>query len=470
VVGVSAKGVVGVSVKGAAGLSAAGVVGGGSSSASVLAAIWQEHRAGVLERVTSLEAAVSALDAGALDSEQCAQARHSAHMLVGSVGTFGFMRGSEVARRLEHELLEPAIEQAPALLALIAELRDELQQGESLAGAGAAPAAAAALKPIRGIASEPAPERPRLVVVDDDDRLCESLKLEALALGIDCETAASPERARALCRIRVPDVVLLDLTFADGAADAYELLSELTSETPAIPVVIFTGSDAFTDRVEAARRGGRAYLSKSLSPTQVLDAVRELLDRERLAATRVLIVDDDCAMLDAMRALLEPHNLEVSGLADPLLFWETLERVSPELLILDVDMPGVNGPELCRTVRNDPLWSRLAVIFATARTDPATIERVFQAGADDYVTKPIVGPELVTRVTNRLDRVRMYRTQAETDSLTGLANRAKSGESLRQLMAFADRFSEPMSVAMLDLDRFKLINDRHGHASGDRVL
>ncbi len=140
------------------------------------------------------------------------------------------------------------------------------------------------------------------------------------------------------------------------------------------------------------------------------------------------------------------------------------------MLILDVDMPGVNGPELCRTVRNDPRWSRLAVIFATARTDAATVEEVFNAGADDYIAKPIVGPELVSRVANRLERVRLYRTHAETDYLTGLANRAKSDEGLAQLAALADRFSEPLSVAMLDIDSFKLVNDRHGHAMGDSVL
>ena len=144
--------------------------------------------------------------------------------------------------------------------------------------------------------------------------------------------------------------------------------------------------------------------------------------------------------------------------------------MAPELLILDVDMPVINGPELCRTVRNDPRWSGLAVIFATARTDAATIEEVFDSGADDYVPKPIVGPELVNRVANRLERVRLYRAQAETDYLTGLANRSKADEGLAALAALSDRFSEPLAVAMLDLDGFKLVNDRHGHAVGDSVL
>jgi diguanylate cyclase (GGDEF)-like protein len=253
-------------------------------------------------------------------------------------------------------------------------------------------------------------------------------------------------------------------------ADAYALMSELSAATPPIPVLVLTGSGAFTDRVEAARRGSRAFLPKSLLPAEVLSAVEQFLTRDRLAATRVLIVDDDAAMLAAMRTLLQPHDLEVFTLTDPLRFWETLEEVVPELLILDVDMPGVNGPELCRTVRNDPRWNGLAVIFATARSDAATVELVFNAGADDYVAKPIVGPELVTRVSNRLERIRLYRAQAETDGLTGLSNRVTSEEGLKQLAALSERFSEPLSVVMLDVDRFKLVNDTHGHAAGDTVL
>ncbi len=193
-----------------------------------------------------------------------------------------------------------------------------------------------------------------------------------------------------------------------------------------------------------------------------------LLDADGHA--RVLIVDDDPSVLEMMRELLERHDLEISTLADPLLFWEKLMEVAPELVILDVDMPGVNGPELCRVLREDPRWSGLAVIFVTAAGDPATIEELFRIGADDYLPKPIVGPELVTRVFNRLRRIRHYRAQAETDSLTGLPNRAKSSDGLTRLLALADRFSQALSVAMLDLDHFKQINDTHGHAGGDSVL
>jgi len=453
-----------VAVSPAAGTSAPYVAGeedrDGSVARSIddtLRAVWDEHRVEVLERVALIERAVAALSAAELDEQSRGGAQRAAHMLAGSVGTFGFTRASEAGRAIESELADPTPERAPTLFTLIAVMRDELEH-ETVA-------------PASGQLDTPSDEQVRVLVVDDDRPLCERIAAEAVSQGMDCEIALSPHEARTLCKRWSPTVVLLDLTFPpEGMGDAYELLSELTSATPPVPVLILTVSDTFTDRVEAARRGAHAFLTKVLPPAQVLDAVARLLARERLAATRVLLVDDDPMVLETMRALLESRELAVTTLADPLRFWEVLAEVAPELLILDVDMPEVNGPELCRIVRNDPRWSNLAVIFVTAATDIATSEEAFRAGADDYLVKPIAGPELLTRVANRLNRVRFNRDQAETDSLTGLANRAKSNEGLAQLVAFADRFSEPLSIAMLDLDRFKLVNDRHGHAAGDSVL
>ncbi len=437
--------------------SSPGAPSAGSPAEDDLRAIWQKHRAGALERVGLIERAVRALIAGELDEQLRVDALGAAHSLIGSVGTFGFIGASEAARELELALTDPVHARAPSMSLLIAALRRDLAS-EVLAVRGA-----------RRI--EPVSDQLRILVVDDDLELCERIAAEALSREMLCDVAASPQEARALCAEHPPAIVLLDLTFpVDGMADAYALLSELGALTPPIPVLVLTGTGTFTDRVQAARLGSRAFLLKSLAPAQVLDAVEQFRARDRLRATRVLVVDDDPAVLDSMRALLAGHDLEVSTLADPLRFWETLQEVAPELLILDVDMPAINGLELCRTVRNDPRWNRLAVIFATARTDAATIAEVFDAGADDYVPKPIVGPELLGRVANRLERIRLYRAQAETDYLTGLDNRAKATDGLTQLLALADRYSEPLAVAMLDVDTLKLINDRHGHPAGDSVL
>jgi DNA-binding response OmpR family regulator len=86
-----------------------------------------------------------------------------------------------------------------------------------------------------------------------------------------------------------------------------------------------------------------------------------------------------------------------------------LEQTVPDLVILDVEMPELSGIDLCQVVRNDPRWSELPVLFLSAHTDAKTVHQVFTVGADDYVNKPIVGPELVARVLNRLDRAQILR-------------------------------------------------------------
>jgi diguanylate cyclase (GGDEF)-like protein len=328
------------------------------------------------------------------------------------------------------------------------------------------------VSPVRLPASvEPEGGHTRMLLVDSDHELRLRVAAEATALGLACDTAASTREARKAIDEHPPAIVLLDLSLpTDRLEDAYELLSELSSRAPPIPVLALAGSVTFADRIEVARRGGHAFLSKAQSPVEVLDAALRCLARERLQATRVLLVDDDSDVLEAMGALLQEHDVEVSLLTESLRFWEVLQEFSPELLILDADMPGVNGPELCRVVRNDPRWAHIAVIFVTACTDATTVEEVFRAGADDQLAKPIVATELITRVSNRLERVRLHRMYAETDGLTGLASRAKAGEGLAQLLSLAERFAQPMSLAMLDLDGFKRVNDTHGHAAGDAVL
>ncbi|WGV24252.1 response regulator [Halotia branconii] len=131
---------------------------------------------------------------------------------------------------------------------------------------------------------------------------------------------------------------------------------------------------------------------------------------------KILAVDDDPQILALLQTLLSPWGMQVITLNDPQQFWETLADVTPDLLILDVEMPHSNGIELCQIVRNDSRWSDLPILFLTVHSDAEIVNQVFSVGADDFVSKPIVGPELVTRIVNRLERVKLRQRVSQTSS------------------------------------------------------
>ena len=124
--------------------------------------------------------------------------------------------------------------------------------------------------------------------------------------------------------------------------------------------------------------------------------------------------------------------------------------------MLDVDMPGISGIELCRVLRSDDQWQQTGVIFLTAHRDAATVHAVFEAGADDMVVKPIIGPELRARIASRIERTELHRRLAESDGLTGLTNRATSERAARAAWSPpAGDTGRPLSLALVDLDHFK---------------
>ena len=142
---------------------------------------------------------------------------------------------------------------------------------------------------------------------------------------------------------------------------------------------------------------------RAASPSETVE-VNHIVPTLQAVKHRILAVDDDPVILASIQTLLLPHEFALVTHSDPLTFPEVLEKTAPHLLILDIDMPDVNGIELCRMVRNNPRWCTLPVLFLTGRTDPQTFDKVFAVRADDYVLKPFVGIELLARIRVRLER------------------------------------------------------------------
>ncbi|PSB16354.1 hypothetical protein C7B69_17855 [filamentous cyanobacterium Phorm 46] len=315
-----------------------------------------------------------------------------------------------------------------------------------------------------------ADERPLLLIVDADRQLAQQLMNEAVDWGFRSAIATTLSEAETKLEQDAPTVVLLDPDISHPTTDSLRLLAKLSHQTPAVPVLVLTSHDRLTDRLEVAQLGGHSFLHKPLPPAHVLKAIAQAAQQAETAKQRVMVVDEDLQILATLKWFLEPWGLSITTLNDPQQFWETLESCSPDLLILDVKMSTLSGVELCQIVRNDSRWGRLPIIFLTAHTDAAIVNQMFSVGADDFVSKPIVGPELVSRIINRLERLKLLQNAAETDYLTKLSNRHKSTQDLNKYLQFANQQDQSLCLAVLDLDNLKQINNRHGYNTGDMVM
>jgi diguanylate cyclase (GGDEF)-like protein len=427
-----------------------------------MAVLWDKFRDGMFRRVDALDAAALALLEGTLHEEVRRNAEREAHKLAGAVGTFGFLDASRLAREAEL-MLEGTRPIAPAEVLRLSEIavavRRELERPLG------APAEAQPEAP-----TAPADERPLLVIVSRDDDFAERVAMEAQGRGLAARRMDAGRPGEVAAPAAVPRAVVVDLS-GEAEEEGLRVLRSLAQSGGSGEVLVLSDEGGLAERLEVTRLGARAFLQRPVPPARVVEAALGLLRPAAAEGERhVLALDDDPIVLAAVRSLLESRGIRVTQLDDPRRFWEALESERPDLVLLDFEMPHASGPELCRVVRSDARWSTLPMIVLTGRTDPDSIERVFAAGADDFVAKPFVGPELVTRIENRLERSRFQRLFAETDALTGVANRARSEEAIAQLLRMAARHRQGLSVAMVDVDGLHSINDRWGHAAGDEAL
>jgi diguanylate cyclase (GGDEF)-like protein len=431
-----------------------------SQIVSGMSQVWGQVSETINQRIHVIEEALnSLLHNKFLAEETRSKVKHEAHKLVGSLGMFGSDQGSDVASKIESLFLNQETLNSSQIIhfsELVSILRGCLQNMN--------------VEEVSEISSnETYNKRPLLFIVDQDRKFTDALLAQANNWGLKMQVACDPIGAKKLITDLQPDIVLLDLSSGD-TEEALKLLVELTSRTPPLSVIVITAEDSLIDRVKIARLGGRGVLQKPVLETQVLEVVTQILQNTPSPSAKVMVVDDDPQILTALQALLTPWGLKVYTLDNSYRFWEVITDVNPDLLILDVEIPGVNGIELCQVVRNDTRFSTLPILFLTAYNDTKTRQEVFAAGADDYISKPIVKIELVTRILNRLERTRLLKNLVETDVLTGISNRPKSIQELTRCIQWSHNYNQPFCFAIVEVDKFKQINQQYGYAVGDSVL
>lgn len=192
---------------------------------------------------------------------------------------------------------------------------------------------------------------------------------------------------------------------------------------------------------------------------------------------RILIADDSNVSRHLLESIVKKWGYEVIATSDGNQAWEVLQRPdAPRLAILDWMMPGLTGPEVCRLVRESGSDPYTYILLLTSRTQKEDVIEGMTAGADDYIVKPFDRQELNVRLragrrivdlqAALLEAQAALRYQATHDALTNVSNRAH----IRQFLSAQVASGGPVGIIMLDIDRFKLVNDTYGHVAGDGVL
>ena len=413
--------------------------------------MWLKHQDKMLGRLKILQNAVIMQKKARLTPEIQHDAERAAHKLAGVLGTFSRHTGTNIAREIETLLQDNRglnARQQERFFSLVTDLDrllalDEASTIDSVSAAN-------------------------LLLISTDTDLKKNLQRLNNTGELKWHRENNITEAEKWLQDHLPKAVVIDNT-AQDLSSCLSLISALNARPPAVPTLVLSDTDSLSDRITLARSGVSSFLVKPAVSATIWQTVERLVRQDRESATSILIVDDDVVYLDALRSILEPWGMKVSTLEEPLHFLEVLQATKPDLVILDIEMPKIDGIELCQAFRSNPDWQEIPVLFLTARQDAKTIQKIFEIGADDYISKPVVSAELIARINNRLDRSRLLHSLATQDRLTRLTNRTQSTREIETLLQtkYSDR---TFSLAVVKISDLEQINLKYGHATGDRVL
>ncbi len=347
----------------------------------------------------------------------------------------------------------------------------------------------------------------RVLVVDDVPANVKLLQARLSAEYFDVITAMSGDEALAICERAKCDIVLLDVMMPD--MDGFEVCRRFKAgpTTHHIPVVMVTALDQPSDRVKGLQAGADDFLTKPVSEVALIARVRSLARlkvmteelRMRALASRdigvtggerealteagrnghILLVDDRPLSYEHMAAILAgEHSVDIE--ADPNAALFRAADGNYDLLIVSLALVDFDGLRLCSQVRSLARTRNTPILAIADADENARLVRGLEIGVNDYLFRPIDKNEILARVrtqirkkryTERLrDSVQTSIELAITDALTGLHNRRYMETHIAGLVEQALSRGQPLAVLVLDIDHFKLVNDTHGHDTGDEVL
>ncbi|MBK9713027.1 MAG: response regulator [Kouleothrix sp.] len=443
--------------------------------ASDLHALSESYAARIPAKLVEIEQAYAA--AHESRSQDDLQTLHRlAHSMNGSGATFGFHRVSEAARALERAIAPRGGGQAPTaqqwaeIASKIATLRQAAQApaGEPPGDAIALDISVAALPRRAEAAGQP--DNRLIFLADLAPELALDLTAQLGHFGYAVSSWASLDDLRRAVECGSPAAIIVGSSAGGDDSALCDALSAIHESTPAPPVIFLSDRADMAARLQAVRLGANALFALPVNIIALIDKLDTLTAHHAREPYRILIVDDEAELAGYYAATLREAGMLPAFATDPMQAVQLLAEFRPDLILMDMYMPGCDGLDLAAVIRQQEDYVSIPIVFLSGETNRDMQLEAMRIGGDDFMTKPVKPDHLVMAVTNRVERSRVLRSFMVRDSLTGLFNHTVIKERLEVELARARRSQTPLAFAIIDLDHFKQVNDTYGHPTGDRVL
>lgn len=403
------------------------------------------------------------------------------HSLIGTSGTFGFTDISKTARELEDffkPLLAEKDENFKADATLSAEIESlikKLQDFTSLSANSIQDQADK--KDFSELAKHLSQSLPSGTVahdiliyyLDNETAAPELLLQNLMSYGFKSKHFRTMDQLLDAIGHKQPSLIIIDLMMPDISLDTiFELAHTFVNR--GIKVFIFSGKDDFNSRLHSVRAGIHSYVTKPADIPSLVGMIRNHLNLNINKPTHILIVDDQESVAEFYATILTQAGMKVTIETNPYEVLPIMQAYTPDLLLLDLNMPIVNGDELAAVIRQQEQYQSIPILFISGNAHPDKKTDLLEIGSDDLLSKGLAPEELVRNVKSRVDRAKILTAMMYQDSLTGLLNHAQIQLAAERVFMQSKRKKTMFTIAMIDIDKFKLVNDTYGHLNGDRVI
>jgi diguanylate cyclase (GGDEF)-like protein len=433
-----------------------------------LEALRQRYSTEVPVRVEHLRSLWGAIRANPANDADFRKFHRITHNLAGSGATFGFSALSNSAITLD-TFLQPILEshtaptndQCDHIESLLEQIEQAMGQRDDHSILTHRP-----VKPVTGDDGGTL-----IFLLDDDAEQAQSMAIEIAHFEYSVKTFDGLFALDDAVKEQRPAAIVMDMIFREGRLAGAETVAQLQRQTGGeIPVVFTSVRTDFEARLNAVRAGADAYFAKPVEISELVDQLDLLTGRTSPEPYRVLVIEDDAAMAEYYRSVLEQAGMTTDVLTDPMKVMERIVEFAPDLIMTDLYMPGCTGFDLARVIRQQNAYAALPMVFLSSERREDRQLSAISLGGDAFLTKPVGAEQLVASITSRTERSRTLRSLMMRDGLTGLLNHSHIKEHLAIEVDRAQRTGAYLAFAMLDIDHFKSVNDTYGHPTGDRVL